>query len=101
MRPCWATYRSQGLVAYLQVFSFSGTSVTATIQESSNNGAGDAFAAVTGGAFTAVSAAPATQRIATATNLAVERYLRVALTGTYSSAVLAIVVIVPGAHGTV
>lgn len=88
---------SLGLVAYLQAFSFSGTSVTVTLQESSDNGAGDAFAAVTGGAFAAVSSAPNTQRIATATQ-AVERYLRVALTGTYSSAVLAIAVIVPGAH---
>lgn len=66
----------EGLQAYLTVFSFNGTDVTMTIQESSDDGAGDAFAAVTGGAFTQITA-ETTERIATATNLAVERYLRV------------------------
>lgn len=82
---------SFGLQAYLQVFAFSGTSVTVTIQESSDNGGGDAFAAVTGGAFTAATAI-GTQRIATATNLSVERYLRVVTTGTFSSATFSVVI---------
>ena len=77
-----------GLQAYMHVFSFTGTSFTAPIQESSDNGA-DAYAAVVGGAFAAASAV-GTQRIATATNLAVERYLRVVTTGTFTEASFAI-----------
>jgi hypothetical protein len=79
-----------GLAAALHVFEFAGTSVTVAIQGSSDDGAGDAFAAVTGGAFTAVSAAPAAQRIVTSLTLAVERYLRVVTTGTFSNAVFAV-----------
>ncbi|MCP4960926.1 MAG: hypothetical protein GY925_16875 [Actinomycetia bacterium] len=82
---------TNGLVAYLHVFAFTGTSVTVTIEESSDDGGGDAFTAVTGGAFTAASAV-GSQRIETADSLAVEQYLQVALTGTYSNAVLAVVV---------
>lgn len=81
-----------GLQAYLQVFSFTGTSVTVTIQESSDNGVGDAWAAVTGGAFTAATAR-GTQRIQTARGQTVERYLRVATTGTFTSAVFAVMVV--------
>ncbi len=82
---------SFGLQAYLQVFSFTGTSVTVTIQESSDN-SGDAYAAVVGGAFTAATGRTA-QRIQTARDLAVERYLRVATTGTFTSAVFAVTVV--------
>lgn len=76
---------SFGLQAYAQCTSFTGTSVTLAIQESSDDGGGDAFAAVVGGAFAAFSAI-GTQRIATATNLAVERYLRLVSTGTFNPA---------------
>jgi hypothetical protein len=69
---------SFGLQAYLHVFAFSGTDVTIKLQESSDN-AGDAYADVTGGGFTVVSGITS-QRIATATNLAVERYLKVTTT---------------------
>lgn len=82
---------SFGLQAYLQVFSFTGTSVTVKIQQSSDNGSGDAFADVTGGAFTAATGITS-QRIATATNLTVERYLRVVTTGTFSNAVFSVVI---------
>jgi hypothetical protein len=81
-----------GLVAYLHVFAFTGTSVTVKLQQSSDNGAGDAWADVVGGGFVAATGAGA-QRIATATNLAVERYLRVVTTGTFSNAVFAVNVI--------
>lgn len=74
-----------GLQAYLQVIAFTGTSVTIKLQESSDNGAGDAWADVTGGAFTAVTAARTTERIQTARNQTVERYLRVVTTGTFSN----------------
>lgn len=80
-----------GLQAYLHVFAFTGTSVTVKIQESSDN-AGDAYADVVGGSFAAASAI-GTQRIATATGLTVERYLKVTTTGTFTVANFAVVVV--------
>lgn len=73
-----------GLQAYLHVFAFTGTSCTITIEESSDDGGGDAFAAVTSGAFTAVTGTT-TERIATSGSQTIEQYLRLALTGTYTS----------------
>ncbi len=81
---------SFGLSAYLQVFAFTGTSVTCTIEESSDDAAGDPFAAVTGGAFAAVSAANVVERIETGLTLTVERYLRLVTSGTFSNAVFAV-----------
>jgi hypothetical protein len=81
-----------GLQAYLQVFAFTGTSVTFTIQESSDNAVGDPFAAVTGGAFAVVSAANVFERIQTSRTLTVERYLRVVTTGTFSNVQFAVMV---------
>jgi hypothetical protein len=74
---------SFGMQAYLHVFAFTGTSCTVKIQSSSDNGAGDAFADVTGGGFTAATGITS-QRIATSSTLAIERYLRVVTTGTFS-----------------
>jgi hypothetical protein len=81
-----SSHTSYGLQAYLQVFSFTGTSVTVTLQHSHDNGATDAFAAITGAAFTAVSSAPNTERIAT-TAIEIKRYVRAVTTGTFTSAV--------------
>lgn len=81
-----------GLQAYLHVFSFTGTSVTVKLQESSDNGGADAFADVTGGSFTAATGVTS-ERIATSASQTVERYLRVVTTGTFSSAVFAVSVI--------
>lgn len=81
-----------GLQAYLHVFSFTGTSVTVKLQESSDNGAGDAWADVTGGAFTAATGITA-QRIQTGRTQTVERYLRVVTTGTFTNAKFAVAVI--------
>jgi hypothetical protein len=67
-----------GAQFHLHVISFAGTDVTIKIQESSDN-AGDAYADVVGGGFTAVTAGPGFQRISTAA-IAVERYLRVVTT---------------------
>ncbi len=64
-----------GLQAYLHVFSFTGTDATIKLQESSNDG-GDPYADVTGGGFTQITSAPTTERIATATGLTVEQWLR-------------------------
>lgn len=72
-----------GLQAYLQVTAFTGTSVTIKLQESSDN-AGDAYADVVGGGFTLVNSITS-ERIATSGVLAVERYLRVITTGTFSA----------------
>lgn len=82
-----------GLQAYLHVFAFTGTSVTIKLQQSSDNGSADAFADVTGGAFTLVTGVTK-ERIATARNQAVERYLRVVTTGTFSNVVFAVSAVV-------
>lgn len=80
-----------GLQAYLQVFAFTGTSVTVSLEESADNGAVDPWTAVTGGSFTAATGITA-ERIATASNQTVERYLRVVTTGVFTNAVFAVVV---------
>lgn len=81
-----------GLQLYYHLFSFTGTSVTITVQSSTDNGAGDAFATVTGATTGALSAVGA-GRVATANNTSVERYLRIATTGTFSNAVFAVMVV--------
>ncbi len=68
---------------YLHVTAFTGTSVTVKIQDSADN---SSFADLAGASFTAVSAAPAHQWIATGRTATVRRYLRVATTGTFSNA---------------
>lgn len=78
-----------GLSAYLHVFAFTGTSATVKIQESSDNGVGDAYVDVVGGGFTAV-AGVTFQRIQTANNLAVERWLRTVTTGVFTNLVFAV-----------
>jgi hypothetical protein len=86
---------SFGLQAYLQVFAFTGTDATVRIQSSSDNGAGDAFADVTDGVFVSIGAAPVSQRLQTARNLAIERYLRVVTTTSagFSNLVFSVVVV--------
>ncbi|WP_431897923.1 hypothetical protein [Nonomuraea sp. bgisy101] len=71
-----------GLQAFLHVTAFTGTDATIKLQQSSDNGAGDAWADVVGGAFTQVTAGPTSERIQTARNQTVERYLRVVTTTT-------------------
>ncbi len=82
---------SFGLQAYLQVFTFTGTSITIVLEESSNDGGGDDFAAVTGGGFSAASAV-GSERIATSASQTIERYLRLSWSGTFSDATFAVVV---------
>lgn len=81
---------SNGLQAYLQVFAFTGTSVTVKLQSSSDDGAGDAFADVSGGAFLAATGTGG-QRITVSGSI--ERYLRVVTTGTFTAATFAVVVV--------
>lgn len=83
----WTLQTAFGAQAYLQVTQFAGTSVTVAVQDSADNAS---FTAVTGLTFTAVTAAPAFQRLATANSATVRRYLRVATSGTFSSATFAV-----------
>lgn len=78
-----------GLQAFLHVFAFTGTSVTVKLQESSDNGVGDAWADVVGGTFTAATG-PTSQRIETGRTQTVERYLRAVTTGTFTNAVFTV-----------
>lgn len=74
---------SFGWVAYLQVFEFSGTDITITLEDSANN---SVFASFTGSAFTQVTAARRTQRIASSSATAtVRRYVRAVSSGTFTS----------------
>lgn len=90
-----------GLQAYLQVTAFTGDAaddITIKLQESSDN-SGDAYADVVGGAFTTLvvgtTDAPRAQRIATATNLAVEQFLKVTTTSTtgFTSCTFAVMIV--------
>lgn len=85
-----------GLQAYLHVFDFTGTDVTIKLQESSDDGSGDAYADVTGGAFTQITGStPLTERIATSASLTVEQWLRVVTvtTGGFSDLDFAVMVV--------
>lgn len=75
-----------GAVGYLQVFSFTGTSVTVAIQDSADNAA---FANITGLVFTAATGRTQ-ERLATGTTATIRRYVRINLTGTFTSAVIAV-----------
>lgn len=77
-----------GFQAYLQVFSFTGTSVTIQLQDSPDN---SVWTNITGGAFTVVSAAPTSERIQSASaTLSVARYVRVITSGTFSQCTFAV-----------
>lgn len=82
---------SFGWQAYLQVFSFTGTSCTVKLQESSDNGAGDAFADITGGSFTAATGRTVERLASSSATATVERYVRIVTTGTFSSCSFAVV----------
>jgi hypothetical protein len=62
--------------------------VTVAVQDSADN---STFTAVTGLTFTAVTAAPAWQRLATTGNATLRRYVRAVTTGTFSGATFAVV----------
>ena len=89
--PAFTGAANFGLQAYLHVMAFTGTSVTVKLQESSDNGVGDVWADVAGGSFTAATGVTF-ERIATAGNLTVERYLRVVTSGVFTDAKFAVVV---------
>jgi hypothetical protein len=76
--------------AYLQVFSVTGTSVTASIWDSADN---ITFAAVASFGFSAVTpgGAPTAQRISITNVSTIRRYVAVATAGTFSNAQFAVV----------
>lgn len=73
-----------GAQLYLHVTAFTGTDVTIKIQDSADD---SSFTDLTAGAFTSVTTGPQSQRIQTARNATVRRYLRVATatTGGFTS----------------
>jgi hypothetical protein len=75
-----------GAVAYLQVFAFSGTSATFSVNDSANN---STFAAITGLTFTAATGRT-DQRLATAVDATIRRYVRLQVAGTFSSCTAAV-----------
>ena len=81
---------SFGWQAYLQVFSFTGTSCTVTLQESSDNAVGDPFAAITGGAFTAATGVTVQRLESSSATATVERYVRIVTSGTFSECSFAV-----------
>lgn len=86
--PAFTGSSTFGLQAYAQLFAFTGTSITLTIEDSADN---SAWAALTGGAFAAMSAI-GDQRIQTGRTQTVRRYLRVTSSGTFTNAVFAVAV---------
>lgn len=82
---------TNGAQAYLHVFAFTGTSATIKLQHSNDDGSGDAYADVTGGGFTSVTAA-GFQRIETARNASIKRWVRLSVAGTFTNLQLAVVV---------
>jgi len=81
---------ANGLIAYLQVFSVTGTSCTVKIQQSSDNGGGDAFADLI--SFTAATGITSERKTAAALDTAVEQYLRIVTTGTFTECTFAVMV---------
>ena len=79
-----------GLSAYLHVFSFTGTSVTVAVEQSSNDGGGDPYAAIL--TFTAATGVTKERKVTATLTTAVEQYLRVATTGTFNPATFAVAV---------
>lgn len=77
---------SFGWQAYLQVFSFTGTSCTVTLQDSANN---SAFAGFTGSAFAAATGR-STQRLQGAAGSTVRQYVRAITTGTFTECTFAV-----------
>jgi hypothetical protein len=84
---------SFGLQAYLQVFAFTGTSVTIKLQGSSDDGVGDAYTDIVGGSFGAITGRTAA-KLKTSPTQAIERYCRVVTTGTFTSVTFAVAVVI-------
>jgi hypothetical protein len=80
---------SLGVQMYVQLFAFSGTSVTISLWDSADN---ITFAAVSGVTTTALTTANQTVRIASSNTATVRRYIAIATVGTFSNADFAVMV---------
>lgn len=80
-----------GMRIWFHCFAFTGTSVTITVQESQDNGGADPYATALGGFAVAVFSAPGALMIGNSSS-AIERWLRVITTGTFTSATFAVIV---------
>lgn len=80
---------SFGGQAFLHVTAFTGTSVTVAVQHATTSGG--SYANVTGLAFTAVTAAPAWQQLATSNTTTIDEFVKVTTTGTFTHAVFSVV----------
>lgn len=78
-----------GVQLYYHLFAFTGTSVTIALQDSTDNSSFAAVPAATSGALTAVGKG----RVASSAVEQVDRYLRIATSGTFSNAVFAVAVV--------
>ncbi|HEX3781746.1 MAG TPA: hypothetical protein VHX38_18945 [Pseudonocardiaceae bacterium] len=74
----WALQTSNGWQAYLQLFGFTGTDATVTLQDSADN---SSWTNIASGAFAQITAGRQTQRLAVGSTAAVRRYVR-AITST-------------------
>lgn len=83
---------SFGAQAYLQVFAFTGTDATITIQDSADN---VTFTNVSGLGFTQITSAPQAQRIATSNSATIREYLQAAVTtvGGFTALEFAVVIV--------
>lgn len=81
-----------GLQVYFHLFSFTGTSITLTIQDSDDDAAGDPYATVTGATSGALTT-PQGLRVQTSATENVKEWLRVISTGTFSEATFAVAVV--------
>ena len=79
-----------GWQAYLQVFSIGSGTADIDIETSSDNGSGDAFASIQ--AFTSVTAAGVERVQSSSSTAAVERYIRVTTSNTFTDLVFAVVI---------
>lgn len=80
-----------GWQAHLQVFSFTGTSATVKLQTSSDDGAVDTYADLTGGSFTTVTGRTWERLQSSSETATVEQYVRVSVAGTFSNLAFAVV----------
>lgn len=78
-----------GATVYAQVFSFAGTSITFTLRDAATE---PTYAAVTGGASSAITAIGA-YRWSTATGQTIRRFLSIGTSGTFSECTFAIAVV--------
>lgn len=83
--------KSFGFQAYLQVFSLDSGTATVTLEESSDDDDADAWEAIAGGSFTAVTDQTVERIQSSSSTLTVERYVRVTTTGTFSNLVFCVV----------